>query len=263
MRPLARVFVGMLLGLCCAAMAQAAPRNNELILVTDLWPPFRIEGESRALTGIDPDLIGLLEQRLNLKIRIVRVPWVRALRMMRDGSADLMSGLARTPEREKYIHYIAPAYTEIRPAFYKLATTAARLERYADLSAVSIGFTRGSAYFEPFDSDNTLNKHAASDEGQLLRMLLGQRFDFIIGSDVQVDYEIQERHLNGEILRAGYQPEKTTALYFGMSRKSRFLPRADDLGTAIEALIGDGSVATTLGRYGIISSVSRPTPPPR
>ena len=57
------------------------------------------------------------------------MPWVRALGMMRDGTADLMSGLARTQERETFILYQAPAYAEIRPAFYQLATNAQLVDK--------------------------------------------------------------------------------------------------------------------------------------
>ena len=111
----------------------AAPTDEPLTLVTDLWPPFRIKGESEDMTGIDIDLTRLLEKRLGVTIKIVRVPWVRALQMMRSGQADLMAGLARTAEREQFIHYCEPPYSAIRPAFYKLLRNAAQLNNYKDL----------------------------------------------------------------------------------------------------------------------------------
>ena len=201
-----------------AALAASGERPREYLLVTDFWPPFRIEGENGAMQGIDIELIAKLETRLKIKIRVQRVPWVRALGMMRDGTADLMSGLARTQERETFILYQAPAYAEIRPAFYQLATNAQPIKRYEDLASTRIGFTRGSVYFEPFDSDNALNKLSATDETQLLRMLLGRRFDVIVGSDLQVDYELRQRGFASEVVKAAYRPAKTTPLYFGISR---------------------------------------------
>lgn len=231
------------------APANAVPGRDEFVLVTDLWPPFRIEEAGGSLAGIDIDLARLVETRLGVSIRIVRVPWVRALQMMRAGEADLMAGLARTPEREHYIHYCEPSYASIRPAFYKLASNPAVLANYDDLGRYVLGITRGSAYYEPFDSDTRLNKQEAPDEGQLFRMLLGRRFDFLVGSDVQVDYEIVMRGLQKDVVKSGYQPNKTTALYFGVSRRSRFLMRVPELERVLEGMLADGSVATLVDRY--------------
>ena len=232
-----------------AALAASGEHPREYLLVTDFWPPFRIEGESGAMQGIDIELIAKLETRLKIKIRVQRVPWVRALGMMRDGTADLMSGLARTQERETFILYQAPAYAEIRPAFYQLATNAQPIKRYEDLASTRIGFTRGSVYFEPFDSDNALNKLSATDETQLLRMLLGRRFDVIVGSDLQVDYELRQRGFASEVVKAAYRPAKTTPLYFGISRKSPLAAEASELGRALAELQADGTIAAILARY--------------
>ena len=234
-----------------AALAASGEHPREYLLVTDFWPPFRIEGENGAMQGIDIELIAKLETRLKIKIRVQRVPWVRALGMMRDGTADLMSGLARTQERETFILYQAPAYAEIRPAFYQLATNAQPIKRYEDLASTRIGFTRGSVYFEPFDSDNALNKLSATDETQLLRMLLGRRFDVIVGSDLQVDYELRLRGFASEVVKAAYRPAKTTPLYFGISRKSPLAAEASELGRALAELQADGTIAAILARYSL------------
>ncbi len=231
----------------------------EYTLVTDYWPPFRIAGQHETMTGIDIDLVARIEARLGIKIQIQRVPWVRALVMMREGKADFMSGLARTAEREAFIHYAEPAYTQIRPVFYKLASSPKEVSRYEDLAGHRIGFTRGSAYFEPFDSDATLDKQSATDETQLLKMLAGQRFDFIIGSDLQADYEISIRGYRNRIVKTDYRPEKSVPLYIGISRKSPFLPRAEELNRAITELLANGTVTDLLGRYGVPPSA--PTGP--
>ena len=239
----------------------AAPTDEPLTLVTDLWPPFRIKGESEDMTGIDIDLTRLLEKRLGVTIKIVRVPWVRALQMMRSGQADLMAGLARTAEREQFIYYCEPPYSAIRPAFYKLVRTVAQLNNYADLRKYSIGFTRASVYFEPFDSDKELNKQSASNEEQLLKMLLGQRFDFLVGSDIQVEYEIKTRDLGNSVVKAAYQPDKTTPLFFGISRQSRALKQAPELEKALAGLLSDGSITKLINLYTQSATATRQITP--
>ena len=251
----------LFLGFGLPSQSTAAPAEEPLTLVTDLWPPFRIEGESEDMTGIDIDLTRLLEKRLGVTIIVTRVPWVRALQMMRSGQADLMAGLARTAEREQFIHYCEPPYSAIRPAFYKLLRNAAQLNNYKDLRNHSIGFTRASVYFEPFDSDKELKKQSASNEEQLLKMLLGRRFDFLVGSDIQVDYEIKMRNLGNSVVKATYQPDKTTPLFFGISRQSHFIKRAPELEKAIAGLLGDGSITKLISQYTQPASAARQITP--
>ena len=251
MRIFCRPFLVRLVAFFCLGTtgAWANPTVPEFTLVTDYWPPFRIQAHNEAMTGIDIDLIAAIEARLGIKVTVQRVPWVRGLAMMREGKADLMIGLARTAERETFIHYTEPAYAQIRPVFYKLASSPKQITQYEDLAGHRIGFTRGSAYFEPFDSDTTLDKQSATDESQLLKMLVGKRFDFIIGSDVQADYEIGMRGYGKTVVKTDYRPTKTVPLYLGISRKSSFLPRADELGRAIAALRANGTLAAILDRY--------------
>ena len=253
-RRLSAVFTALLT--LFASGGHASSSVPEYTLVTDYWPPFRIAGQQETMSGIDIDLVARIEARLGIKIQIQRVPWVRALAMMRDGKADFMSGLARTAEREAFIHYAEPPYAQIRPVFYKLASSPKEIIRYEDLAGHRIGFTRGSAYFEPFDSDTTLDKHSATDETQLLKMLVGQRFDFIIGSDLQADYEIGIRGYKNRIVKADYRPEKSVPLYIGVSRKSAFLPRVEELNRAITELLANGTVTDLLGRYGVAPPAS-------
>ena len=253
-RRLSTVFTALLT--LFASGGHASSSVPEYTLVTDYWPPFRIAGQHETMTGIDIDLVARIEARLGIKIQIQRVPWIRALAMMREGKADFMSGLARTAERETFIHYAEPPYTQIRPVFYKLASSPKEIIRYEDLAGHRIGFTRGSAYFEPFDSDTTLDKHSATDETQLLKMLVGQRFDFIIGSDLQADYEIGIRGYKNRIVKADYRPEKSVPLYIGVSRKSAFLPRVEELNRAITELLANGTVTDLLGRYGVAPPAS-------
>ena len=253
-RRLSAVFTALLT--LFASGGHASSSVPEYTLVTDYWPPFRIAGQHETMTGIDIDLVARIEARLGIKIQIQRVPWVRALAMMRDGKADFMSGLARTAEREAFIHYAEPPYAQIRPVFYKLASSPKEIIRYEDLAGHRIGFTRGSAYFEPFDSDTTLDKHSATGETQLLKMLVGQRFDFIIGSDLQADYEISIRGYKNRIVKADYRPEKSVPLYIGVSRKSAFLHRVEELNRAITELLANGTVTDLLGRYGVAPPAS-------
>lgn len=88
--------------------AWAFEQNTRINMVTEHWPPFRINDANSpsGFRGIDIDITQQLSELLKIKIDIQRHPWARALESMRSGQADMVTGIARTPERETFMHYI-------------------------------------------------------------------------------------------------------------------------------------------------------------
>ncbi len=242
-----RRVIGVLFLLC--ALSRLGAEGNRVVVVTDRWPPYRIEAADGSFSGIDIDFLRLLETKLGVSFEIRAAPWARCLEMMKNGSADLMTGLAWTAEREVFVHYVRPAYDVVRPAFYVHRAAGTVIEKYEDLKNLSIGYTRGSAYFQPFDSDAGLAKVAVADESQLLLLLQNKRVDAIVGTNPQLDYDIKTKNLGGEIVKATYTPRATTPLYVAISRKSSFLARLSELEKAVEGLVADGSVKRLVAKY--------------
>ncbi|QJB55344.1 transporter substrate-binding domain-containing protein [Pseudodesulfovibrio sp. zrk46] len=223
--------------------------NDTLVVVTDYWPPFRIKTEEGVI-GIDVDLLEEIGKRMGVHFEIRIAPWARCLLDMESGQADMMTGLARTSEREKYIDYTSIFYYQCAPAFYERKEREGRpIKHYDDLRNVSIGYTRGSAYFEPFDSDTKLDKIPATNEALLLNMLIEGRWDVIIGTDCQVDYDIKRLELHKKIIKTSYRPNKKVDLFFGMSKKSRFKYRMKEIETVIQDMLDDGTIKRIAHKY--------------
>lgn len=222
---------------------------DTLVVATDYWPPFRIKGEE-GLTGIDVDIMHQIGKRMGVRVEFHVEPWARCLLDMESGQVDLMTGLAKIPERQRYIAYASPSYYECAPAFYeRTSRQGPPIRSYDDLKDVTIGFTRGSAYFEPFDSDTTLFKVSGTNENQLLKMLADNRLDVIIGTDCQVEYDLAQLDLMQSIRKTPYQPDKSVTLYIGISRQSPLLKRLGEVERIIEEMIRDGSIRTIAQKY--------------
>lgn len=223
--------------------------QDTLVVATDYWPPFRIKG-AEGITGIDIDLMQIIGKRMGVRVQFHREPWARCLLDMEKGSADLMTGLARTPERERYISYLSPSYYECAPAFYERAGRGGQpIKTYEDLRDVTIGFTRGSAYFEPFDSDTKLTKIPITNEDQLLKMLTEGRLDVIIGTDCQVDYDLTKNNLGKSVRKTPFKPGKSIALFIGMSKLSRFRERAGEIESILRELMEEGTIEAIARKY--------------
>ncbi|WP_147819559.1 substrate-binding periplasmic protein [Salidesulfovibrio onnuriiensis] len=226
----------------------AALAGSTIMVATDYWPPFRIESED--IRGIDPDILHEVGKRMGVEFVMTRMPWARCLEEMRRGGVDMMSGLAKTPERAEYIQYSDVVYYACAPAFYaREGTKAARVSTYAGLRDFSIGYTRSSAYFEPFDSDKTLHKMAGNNEHQLLRMVSEGRWDMLIGTDCQVDYDLARMVGTENLVKVAYRPEQRVNLYMGFSKRSPFRKRMGEFDAILRDMLANGEISRIASRY--------------
>ena len=73
----ARRWLGI--GLLALVAAADATEYPPLRVMTDYWPPFRIEGADGRISGLDMDLLAELEKRTGLRFEVHRAPWARGL----------------------------------------------------------------------------------------------------------------------------------------------------------------------------------------
>jgi polar amino acid transport system substrate-binding protein len=225
--------------------------DGRMLVVTERWPPFRVEDpQSRhGFTGIDIDILILMEEELGLTIEVQRHPFARCLEMIRSGRADLITGIAYTEERAAFIAYIPTSYWSVRPVFYTQAGRGHEITAYEDLYDCSIGYSLDSAYFEPFNSDPGLDKVGVSTEQQLLEMLALGRIDVTIGTEPNIGYDIAVAGLRDSLEPTAYAPEIETPLYFGLSPVSPFIDLADEIEAFLQRLVAGSELDRIGERY--------------
>ncbi|HSC82615.1 MAG TPA: transporter substrate-binding domain-containing protein [Pseudomonas sp.] len=229
-----------------AVGAESAPLH---VAIDDNWPPFRMSDASGKLHGLDIDLLDELSRRTGLRFEIQVVPWARALAAVRHGQAQMITGLARTAERETYIDYLQPSYYACSPRFYGPPQQARAISAYSQLRGPRIGYVLESAYFPAFDADSALTKVGVKNEQQLLEMQLHGRVDLLVGTDCQLDYQLRDPQLARQLVKLAYRPEATTQLFIGFSRQEA-RPREQALiGTALRQLLAEGWLKQAARRY--------------
>ena len=243
------VSIALLWGLG-SAPAQA---KRVLFAAMDDWPPFIIDrvtlGSDSGFDGIDRELLQELSVRSGVEIRLLRYPFARALQDLQAGRVDLITSLAKTPARSRFIGYLSTPYYQCHPTFYALPAMAQQVRRYADLDGKTIGYVRGSAYFEPFDSDLRLRKDGVLNENQLPGKLLKRRNQLFIGSDCQVDYALREQGLSDKIVPTLYRPEQTIDLHIGYSKEAGIDEEVALLDKTLAAMVAEGWVARLINSY--------------
>jgi polar amino acid transport system substrate-binding protein len=223
--------------------------QEKMVVATDSWPPFRISAGGDHFVGLDIDILQELSQRTGIVFEIRRYPWSRALMEMQNGSVDLMTGLAFSKERAQFIDYLSPSYYACHPAFYGLFGVADTVKSYADLGRWSIGFVRGSRYFDSFDDDQKLHKKRFVTEEQLMNVALLGRVDLFIGTDCQVDHDLKRRGLSNQLKKSPFRPDHTIKLFIGISQRSTKLLLKRQIEQTLQKMLDDGTVRRLSSAY--------------
>ncbi|NRB42315.1 MAG: amino acid ABC transporter substrate-binding protein [Pseudomonadales bacterium] len=212
-------------------------------------PPFWII-EDQHFSGAEIDIIKALVQPFGWKVEFVECPWKRCLLMMETGEIDLLSSLSKTAERSKKLSYIEPPYYSTSIAFYMHKAATFEINTYEDLKALNIGVLDGALYFEPFDSDDKLQKHFVTYEKQIFDMLKRQRIDITLGDEVSLDQFLQKHALYEEYRKASYRVKSEDG-YIALSKKSAFMHQRDKIAEVLARLVKSGQIKDLYNKHHI------------
>lgn len=214
------------------ALLQVGPAigSEKLRVAMVNWPPAKIVENGR-FGGTDVLMLEELANKIGIALEYVECPWRRCLVMMKAGEVDLISSIARSPERERYLRFVEPPYRAGYDIYFY--TRGIDLRRYEDLQGLTIGLIRGGTYFDRLDEDRSLSKFAVTKEDQLIEMLTKGRLDVVVGIGRNLDYLIQRRELSKVIRRTSLVVPTIAPSYIAISRKSSGLHLAPKLGQAL------------------------------
>lgn len=199
------------------------------------FPPWVII-EGTNYSGIDIEALELIGEKLKIKFRYTECPFRRCLLLMEKGTADIMTGLFKREEREKYMYFLNPHYYDDPPKVFYLKNDAKfKIENYEDLKGLKIGVVKGEKYFSRFDDDPALIKIEITKHDQLIGMLNLGRIDTFIGTSVFMDYLIAKDNLRGKFKKATLQHQQGGQTYMAISKKSKLMGIKSD----IEAVIAE------------------------
>ncbi|VXD03988.1 Amino acid ABC transporter substrate-binding protein, PAAT family [Pseudomonas sp. 8Z] len=240
-----------------------------LLLLTLTWPALaqetlRVDFRERPPEMYRVDgapggpLVVVLEtaaQRLGIALQWREAPFLRSLDDLRSGRIDLVPRVLMTEERQTYVHFfpsIGNQALDIR--FVVHPGHEADLDQYGDLYRLAVGVKRGTAYFEPFDSDRKLNRVYASDDAQLAAMFRAGRLDAIAVLDQQ-PMETQFSTLAfHDFSYAHYVHRQVLGNHFGASLKRYRSGRQalyNRLASELEQMREDGEIALIYRRHGV------------
>lgn len=216
--------------------------------------------EMRVVDGLPSGpLVSVLEtaaQRVGVELHWRQAPFLRSLDDLRTGRIDLVPRVLMTEARRAYIHYLPSIGNQpLHVRFVVRPGQEARLSRYEDLYELALGGKRGTAYFEPFDSDDLLDRAYVSDDAQLAAMFRAGRLDTIAVIDA-APMEAQFQAMNfRDYSYAHYTHQQVLGNHFGASLRRYHSDRGelyDRLGAELQRMREEGEVALIYHRYGVL-----------
>jgi len=223
----------------------AAPthaRDSVLRIGFSEHPPAKILNAHGLPDGADIRLLRALTEQLDLKLEFHHVPFKRGLKMMENGEIDLMTGVLKRPDREKYLHFIEPAYkNKSNKIFFVLKGNEHLITRHEDLRTLRIGTGLGASYYPEFDNDKRIRKDPVANADLNIRMLLAERIDAFIMTESAGDYRIARLGLSDKITKADFAHRDQQNVYMVLSKKSVFAHRLGEFNEIMNNLIQDGT----------------------
>ncbi|GBC60397.1 amino acid ABC transporter substrate-binding pro tein [Desulfonema ishimotonii] len=206
-------------------------------------PPWKMQDENEQFEGAEIEMFNYLAEKLNFEIQFKIAPFKRCLYYMEKGTADMMVGIFKNPEREIYIEYVEPPYkSRSDKSFYVLKGKKEMIRTYEDLYDLKIGMKNGVKYFPRFDADTKVKKDTVNENSLNIGKILTGRIDtFVVTSDFG-DYMLRQAGATDKIEKAEFGYSKRNPVYIGISKKSPWMNRVGEVKSAVREMIESGTL---------------------
>lgn len=237
--------------------ASGDARNGAFLLLNTVYPPYTVALGDGGQGGIATELARELFRRLNIPLRQRLLPWNRVLRMMEEGSADGVTMLAHSTEREASMVFSVPV-DEARQSFYYARDNQQDFawSQYEDLRPYRIGLVQGYTYAPEFltaaERLGLSVEYAPSDESNFAKLRTG-RVDLCLSNDTLAEaYLTSQPDMLSAVAKAE-RPVRRYPLFMAFSRRSPLAARLPEINRELQRMHADGTLRRIL-------SADRPTP---
>lgn len=188
-------------GLCGGALA------NEVVTVAaeDDWAPYSaMRADRTGPEGLTPALVKAAFKTQGVDVRFQVVPFSRCLHYAEKGAVIGCFDTTRTEaNKDQFYWHPTPLFQEELGIFARADAPARELTQ-KDLEGRTVGVTIGYTYPTDFMQNPRITKLSAASDGNLVKMLVARRVDYILLNTMPGYYRIKyEPALKGRIKRVG------------------------------------------------------------
>lgn len=182
------------------AMTELSAQHKVLRLVTESWPPFAYECESKPC-GVDVELVVHVLATLGYEVQIQFVPWPRALARIQAGEADAILDISKgeSNEREHYLLFPGePLSISSNSLFYRKSEPFV-YEGLTSLRGKRVAVVRGYNYSSNFMSATFFSRDPGVSHEQNMKKLVRGRVDLALMDTAVGIHLIRTLHVEDQI----------------------------------------------------------------
>lgn len=203
----------------------------------------------KVIKGISIEIAREILLAQGCELKLVKMPWARALESLKSGHADIISGAFKTPERQEFAHYSSTI--EYSPNILFLRTGEEEkwnLKSLADIekSQFKLGVQINVSYSREFDllkKQPEFGKHIHSNSNRksLWKMLFLNRVDGVIADKITGLIELNNLGLHNKIIPSSLIISSEPS-FFAFSKKTTTKEFVDQFDTIYANFLSDGTI---------------------
>ncbi|MHA6494397.1 substrate-binding periplasmic protein [Pseudomonas borbori] len=219
--------------------------------------PFSLLQPDGTVVGINIDLNREVLTRLGCQVRLVKLPWARALKELELGRLDILPGAFRKPERERFAYFSGAVLPPSRNILFMHRDALARwpVESLLELenTAFRLGAQTNVSYGPDFHQLMAQEAFAArvalvANRDSLWRMIGKRRIDGVIADEHSGMHEIQALGL-GDSITPTRVVVSTEAAELAFSKHSLDSAFVEAYVNVLQSLVNDGTYERIVQRY--------------
>jgi len=220
------------------------------------WKPYQFKNEQRELTGLDVELGKAIIHKMNCTTKYIKLPWLRQLAYVRQGTIDMVAGASKTSERQVYAYFSNFYRNESNVIFVLKGTT--KKYPFKHLSEIKntrfhLGITNGYHYGETFAElmkDATFKKHiqgVPSDNVNIKKTLRNRVHGFI--GDIYAGIAALKKEGVRDQFEIHPVPVSSSTIHMMFSKKSCTQKDVDLFNIALKQLKENGHLESIFRKY--------------
>ena len=234
----------------CLLISLIFPGNtqdrSEITITAANYPPFEIADPIDGLTGFDHEVVTEAFRRVGQPVRIVFLPWNRAIMEIKSGEAAAVLSCAHRAQREEFAFFSDQLSTSTDGIYYRRDHEAKKVKSVDELKDQRVAAVNGYSSFLKL-RDLGMEPHSVPDDETGLKMLRLGRFDYFYNGKQATDFLISQSGQTGlfKFISLSEKP-----LYLCLSKA---YPGAgqllDDFNKGLAAVKADGTYALIHAKY--------------
>lgn len=191
-----------------------------------LVPPFAMQNENGAIDGIVVEMAERLIRSAGMTPVFESLPWNRAMEYIKSGRLDMMTILSKTPEREKFIHFLGQCIDEQVALLVRRENKGLRFETLDDLArddhlfGIRQNFFYSVAFNRRLETDPSFREHfEANAKGVLnLEKVKQKRLTGTLGNYIGLAYMQKTNPAYSGLVVMKLPFFEPSPTYFGVSK---------------------------------------------